>query len=146
MLVCDNDSRKLNPDTSLHISHCIVLTFLSINLWAKGAQPRAVTNIIKVSSAWGGIWLWVTNTDGCQRYKRMAPRDYMVNIIHCGVVWYAPKLQSDCLNERVTVWLQCIRSLPRTCAYVALFEWRLWYNHYAIAHIQCSTSKLTCTR
>ena len=37
-------------------------------------------------------------------------------------------------DERVTFWLQCIRSLPCACAYVALFACRLAYNHYAIAH------------
>ena len=37
-------------------------------------------------------------------------------------------------DERVTFWLQHIRSLPCACAYVALFGCRLAYNHYAIAH------------
>ena len=37
-------------------------------------------------------------------------------------------------DERVTFWLQCVRSLPCACAYVALFARRLAYNHYAIAH------------
>ena len=37
-------------------------------------------------------------------------------------------------DERVTFWLQRVRSLPCACAYVALFLRRLAYNHYAIAH------------
>ena len=37
-------------------------------------------------------------------------------------------------DERVTVWLQRVQSLPCACAYVALFARRLAYNHYAIAH------------
>ena len=37
-------------------------------------------------------------------------------------------------DERVTFWLQCVRSLPCACAHVALFARRLTYNHYAIAH------------
>ena len=37
-------------------------------------------------------------------------------------------------EERVTFWLQRVRSLPCACAYVALFARRLAYNHYAIAH------------
>ena len=37
-------------------------------------------------------------------------------------------------DERVTFWLQPVRSLPCACAYVALFARRLAYNHYAIAH------------
>ena len=37
-------------------------------------------------------------------------------------------------DERVTFWLQCVRSLPCACVYVALFSRRLAYNHYAIAH------------
>ena len=37
-------------------------------------------------------------------------------------------------DERVTFWLQRIRSLPCACAYIALFACRLAYNHYAIAH------------
>ena len=37
-------------------------------------------------------------------------------------------------DERVTFWLQRIRSLLCACAYVALFARRLGYNHYAIAH------------
>ena len=37
-------------------------------------------------------------------------------------------------NERVTFWLQRVRSLPCVCAYVTLFARRLAYNHYAIAH------------
>ena len=37
-------------------------------------------------------------------------------------------------DERVTFWLQRVRSLPCACAYVALFARRLAYNHYAIAH------------
>ena len=37
-------------------------------------------------------------------------------------------------DERVTFWLQRIRSLPCACAYVALFARRLAYNQYAIAH------------
>ena len=37
-------------------------------------------------------------------------------------------------DERVTVWLQRVRSLPCACAYVALFARRPSYNHYAIAH------------
>ena len=36
-------------------------------------------------------------------------------------------------DERVTFWLQRVRSLPCACAYVALFARRLAYNHYAIA-------------
>ena len=36
-------------------------------------------------------------------------------------------------DERVTFWLQRIRSLPCACANVALFARRL-VNHYAIAH------------
>ena len=36
-------------------------------------------------------------------------------------------------DERVTLWFQCVRSLPRACAYLALFARRLAYNHYAIA-------------
>ena len=34
-------------------------------------------------------------------------------------------------DERVTFWLQRVRSLPCTCAYVALFARRLAHNHYA---------------
>ena len=37
-------------------------------------------------------------------------------------------------DERITFWLQRVRSLPCACAYVALFACRLAYNHYAIAH------------
>ena len=37
-------------------------------------------------------------------------------------------------DERVTFWLQRVRSLPCACAYVALFAHRLAYNRYAIAH------------
>ena len=37
-------------------------------------------------------------------------------------------------DERVTFWLQRVRSLPCACAYVALFVGMLAYNHYAIAH------------
>ena len=37
-------------------------------------------------------------------------------------------------DERVTFWLQRVRSLPCACAYVALFVRRLAYNHYAVAH------------
>ena len=37
-------------------------------------------------------------------------------------------------GERVTLWLQRVRSLPCAYAYVALFARRLAYNHYAIAH------------
>ena len=37
-------------------------------------------------------------------------------------------------DERVTILLQRIRSLPCACAYVALFARRLTYNHYAITH------------
>ena len=37
-------------------------------------------------------------------------------------------------DERVTFWLQHVRSLPCARAYVALFVRRLAYNHYAIAH------------
>ena len=37
-------------------------------------------------------------------------------------------------DERVTLWLQRARSLPCACAYVALFERTLAYEHYAIAH------------
>ena len=38
-------------------------------------------------------------------------------------------------DERVTFWLQCVRSLPCECAYVASFARRHVYNHYAIAHV-----------
>ena len=37
-------------------------------------------------------------------------------------------------DERVTFWLQRVRSLPCVCAYDALFARRLAYNHYAIAY------------
>ena len=37
-------------------------------------------------------------------------------------------------DERVTFWLQRVRSLPCACAYVAVFAHRLAFNHYAIAH------------
>ena len=37
-------------------------------------------------------------------------------------------------DQRVTFWLQRIRSLPCASAYVAFFVHRLAYNHYAIAH------------
>ena len=37
-------------------------------------------------------------------------------------------------DERVTFWLQRLKSLPCACAYVALFERKLVYNHYAITH------------
>ena len=37
-------------------------------------------------------------------------------------------------DERVTFWLQHVRSLPCACSYVALFVHRFAYNHYAIAH------------
>ena len=37
-------------------------------------------------------------------------------------------------DERVTFWLQRVRSLPYAYPYVALFSRRLAYNHYAIAH------------
>ena len=37
-------------------------------------------------------------------------------------------------NERVTLWLQRVRSLPCTCAYVAFLARTLAYNHYVIAH------------
>ena len=37
-------------------------------------------------------------------------------------------------DERVTFWLQRVRSLHCAYAYVALFARRLAYNHYAIAH------------
>ena len=37
-------------------------------------------------------------------------------------------------DERVTFWLQRVRSLPCACAYVSLFARRLVYNRYAIAH------------
>ena len=37
-------------------------------------------------------------------------------------------------DERVTFWLLRVRSLPCSCAYVALFMRRLAYNHYAIPH------------
>ena len=37
-------------------------------------------------------------------------------------------------DERVTFWLQHVRSMPCACAYVAFFARRLAYNHYAIAH------------
>ena len=48
-------------------------------------------------------------------------------------------------DERVTFWLQCIRSLPCACAYVALFASRLAYNHWCkCTLIQCS--KHTRTR
>ena len=40
-------------------------------------------------------------------------------------------------DERVTFWLQRVRSMPCACAFVALFMLfarRLAYNHYAITH------------
>ena len=37
-------------------------------------------------------------------------------------------------DERVTFWLQRVRSLLCACVHVALFARRLAYNHYAIAH------------
>ena len=37
-------------------------------------------------------------------------------------------------DERVTFWLQLVRSVTCACAYAALFARRLAYNHYAIAH------------
>ena len=37
-------------------------------------------------------------------------------------------------DEKVTFWLQHLRSLPCACAYVALFARSLAYNHYTIAH------------
>ena len=37
-------------------------------------------------------------------------------------------------DERVTFWLQRVRSLPCACAYVALFARRLAYNYYAHTH------------
>ena len=37
-------------------------------------------------------------------------------------------------DERVTFWLQRVRSLPCVCVYVALCVRRFAYNHYAIAH------------
>ena len=37
-------------------------------------------------------------------------------------------------DERVTFWLQRVRSLPCACEYVALFVRRLAYNHYEITH------------
>ena len=43
-------------------------------------------------------------------------------------------------DERVTSWLQRVRSLPRACAYVALFARRLAYNHYAIPHAYSATN------
>ena len=46
-------------------------------------------------------------------------------------------------DERVTFWLQRVRSLPCACVYVALFVCRLAYNHYAIAHTH--TMQQTCT-
>ena len=43
-------------------------------------------------------------------------------------------------DERLTFWLQRVRSLPCACAYVALFARRLAYNHYAFAHTYNATN------
>ena len=45
-----------------------------------------------------------------------------------------PNYSLIAFDERVTFWLQRVRSLPCACAYVALFALRLAYNYYAIAH------------
>ena len=37
-------------------------------------------------------------------------------------------------DERVTFWLQQVRSVTSSCAYAALFARRLAYNLYASAH------------
>ena len=44
-------------------------------------------------------------------------------------------------DERVTFWLQRIRSLPCVRAYVALFTRRLAYNHYTITHAYNAANK-----
>ena len=43
-------------------------------------------------------------------------------------------------NERVSFWLQRVRSLPYACAYFTLFAHRLAYNHYTIAHACSATN------
>ena len=53
-------------------------------------------------------------------------------------LYFKPFLEIDytliVFDERVTFWLQLVRSLHCACANVALFARRLAYNHYAIAH------------
>ena len=49
-------------------------------------------------------------------------------------------------DERVTFWLQRVRSLHCACAYVALFARRLVYNHYAIAHAYNAANTHTHTK
>ena len=58
-----------------------------------------------------------------------------ISVTICEVwVYFYSSYSLIAFNERVTFWLQRVRSLPCVCAYVALFARRLAYNHYAIAH------------
>ena len=60
---------------------------------------------------------------------------WRTRVKHYELIFY---LKSDysliAFDERVTFWLQRVRSLPCACAYVALFARTHAYNHYAIAH------------
>ena len=60
-------------------------------------------------------------------------------IFHLNKHFLQTEAKSNCysliaFDERVTFWLQRVRSLPCACANVAFFARRLAYNHYAFAH------------
>ena len=49
-------------------------------------------------------------------------------------------------NERVTFWLQCVRSLPFACAYVALFACEAHIKPFNAITLCIQCSKHICTR
>ena len=64
---------------------------------------------------------------------------YLTKYFLSGVFEIRMIVDADCyspitLDERVTIWLQRIPSLPGACVYVTLFARRLAYNHYATKH------------
>ena len=76
---------------------------------------------------------WLINKIIQCSIKNLKKYKYLEVIVHC--------YSLIAFDERVTFWLQRVRSLPCVWVYDALFAHRLAYNHYAIAHAYNAANK-----